>query len=301
MLATEKREAALRAKGTGRSLDHFVTLVGDIETGAEMYRRLGFTVMPVMEHLKIGSSNVCIQFLDTYMELIGDFAFANMQLTELEEPWKRFDEYIFWQAAMTSSRLEDTREELAALGLVSKDIMQANRRVRLIGGGWDQTESRSFYTLNRERITGSLFHSDHPRPEALWIPAYQTHPNSAVRVLGLSYLSSDPLVDAEYYGKMVGAEPAEHSPARLAFHTPRGEFLEFVQADRAQDLLPGAAPLQAGLAVRGAAFTIAVEDLARCRMALRSGGVPVREINHCLVTPAAFGAGMAIHFVEEER
>lgn len=298
MNPVDKVAAAKLGPHTQRSLDHFVNLVADIETGAEMYRRLGFTVMPVMEHEEIGSANVCIQFLDTYIELIGDFRFSTRQLTDLEEPWTKFDDYIFWQGSVTSQKLETAKEEVAALGLSSNEILQAYRKVRLVGGGWDRTESRSMYTLNHERITGSLFHSDHPKPEAIWIPEYQIHPNSAVRVIGLSYLCDDPQQDAEYYSKMIGGEPASSTSDRMVFHTPRGEFMEFVRGEKASELLPSAAPLPDGLAVRGSVYTIEVESLARCRMALRSGGIPVEELNGALLCPAAFGAGMAMHFVE---
>lgn len=295
-----EEKIALAKQGfiTERSLDHFVSKVGDVETGAEMYRRLGFNVMPVMEHEDIGTANVCIQFFDTYVELIGDFRLARRQLTALDEPWTAFGDYIYWKTSLTSEKLETTKEELEALGFAPKDILHATRKVRLVGGGWDSTASRSMYTLNKERITGSMFHSDHPKPEAIWIPEYQVHPNSAVRIIGMSYLCEDPQQDADYYTKMIGGEPASFDGERVAFHTPRGEFLEFIEANKAAEHLPAAAPLPAGLPVRGSAYTIQVESLPRCQMALRSGGVPFTENDGALFTPAPFGAGMAIHFVE---
>lgn len=282
---------------TLRSLDHFVSTVGDIETGAEMYRRLGFRVMPTMEHVEIGTSNAIVQFQHTYLELIGDFGFSRSdQINTMMGPWKVLDEYVYWQTSFTSSRLEDDRERLIAKGMQPEQILNAYRKVRKIGGGWDQTASRSMYCFNRANITGSLFISDHARPETIWMPGYTCHPNTAQRVTGISYVARDPETDIAYYAAMLGGDPAVSSPDRVAFHTPRGEVFELLSPAAAAASLPGAHPLQYGCNVRGAAYTISVESLERCRLALRDGGVPATDTDDALHVAAPFAGGMAITF-----
>ncbi|MEM7729244.1 MAG: VOC family protein, partial [Pseudomonadota bacterium] len=175
----ELRDLAAKGREDGRSFDHFVNMVGDIETGGTMYAKLGFRVMPVMEHLKIGSSNICIQFDHTYIELIGDIDHSNdSKFKTLFDIWKAGGDYVYWQTSVTSDRLEDESERLAALGYEPEEILEAARRVRKIGGGWDETQSRSRYTLNEDHVTGSIFMSDHPKPEAIWMPGYPVHPNT---------------------------------------------------------------------------------------------------------------------------
>lgn len=282
---------------TSRSLDHFVICVGDIETSAEAWRRMGFRVMPVMQHVEIGTSNVIVQFHDTYLELIGDFEHCRFApLVDRMRPWLDLGEDVYWQTSITAKVLEDEIAPLQAKGLNPQPIASAARRVRLTEGGWDQTDSRSFYTFNERNIHASLFMSDHRKPEAIWMPGWQCHPNTTTRVLGISYLARDVAEDAHYLAAMFGAEPDKRSGDRLAFRTPRGEFFEVCR--ESSEAVPGAQPLQPGVGARGAGFTIAVDSLERCRWALRDGGVPHRRVNQGLVVPANHGCGMAIHFRE---
>jgi len=286
---------------TARSLDHFVICVQHIETAAEAYRRMGFRVMPVMEHVEIGTSNVIVQFQDNYLELIGDFDHCrNPTMNERMRPWLDVGDDVFWQLACTSTRLEDELAPLIAQGLDPQPILSARRRVRLTEGGWDQTDSRSFYTFNDKNIHASIFMSDHRKPEAIWMPGWQCHPNTTGRVLGISYLADDVGGDVDYTSIMFGGGPETGSADRVAFETPRGEFLEIVASAAAANLLPGAQPLQPGIAARGAAFTIEVASLEQCRWALRDGGVPHRLDGEQLIVPASHGCGMAVHFRQKQ-
>jgi hypothetical protein len=300
MSINEKIAASATGNKAARSLDHFVNCAGDIDIAGEMYRRLGFRVMPAMEHVEIGTSNTIVQLNDTYIELIGDWDHCRSdQIIETMRHWRSVDEYIYWQTAFTSKRLEDDQQAMRDRGMPAAEILNAYRRVRKIGGGWDQTASRSMYCMNAAAITGSVFISDHARPETIWMPGYTCHPNSVVRVLGMSYVARRPGDHVDYYSSMLGGEPAEMSADRVAFHTPRGEFFEILSQDEAKAALPHAQDLQDGLAIRGAAYTFQVESLERCALALRDGGVPYRAEGDTLCTPAAFGAGMAMTFVEK--
>jgi Glyoxalase-like domain len=284
---------------TTRSLDHFVILIQQrLETAAEMYRRMGFRMMPIMEHKDIGTSNVIIQFLDTYLELIGDFAHSREpNVNANAAAWGGHGD-IYWQTSLTSKRLENEEAVIKAAGLVPQKIISAARRVRLPEGGWDETDSRSRYVWNEGRETMSLFLSDHRKPEAIWIPGYQQHPNGTKRVLGIRYLSTDLATDSAFFSAMFGNGPASADADHVRYQTPRGEFLELLSPAACADILPEALPLQTGLVGRGAGFTIAVEDLDRCRWALRDGGIPSVERNGALVVAPAYACGMAYEFKE---
>lgn len=285
---------------TVRSLDHFVVHVTDIEIASEMYRRLGFRVMPTMEHGNIGTSNSIVQFHDTYLELIGDFDRARTPgMKDSSLPWIEQGD-VFWMTSFTSSCLEDEQAGLAEKGIEMAPILSAARKVRLPYGGWDETDSRSSYLWNPDERLASLFISDHRKPEVIWIPAYQCHPNSCIRVGGIRYLMADPLRHAEFFSKVAGGEIASQEADRVRFETPHGEFLELVSPAKLNAQFPESAHLTPGTHTRGAVFTIIVESLERCRWALRDGGVPHRLTNNSIVTGAAHGAGMAYEFIEQE-
>ncbi|MEM7730065.1 MAG: hypothetical protein AAF311_12450, partial [Pseudomonadota bacterium] len=169
---------------------------------------------------------------------------------------------------------------------------------RKIGGGWDETQSRSRYTLNEDHVTGSIFMSDHPKPEAIWMPGYPVHPNTTRRVAGMTYLDRSPQSDVQYYVDMFGSEPVHVSDERVMFTTPRGEFFELIKAETAAGLFPGVAPLNESHDIRGCGYTMEVESLERCELVLRDGGVPCRKDGHTLFTEAPFGCGMAMAFIE---
>lgn len=283
---------------TKRSLDHFVICVSDIEIGAEIHRRLGFRVLPTMEHAHIGTSNTVIQFHDTYLELIGDLHLANSdQLHKDMQMWLSQGD-VFWQFAMTSACLEDEIPVIAATGLEMQPILHAGRHVRKAHGGWDMTDSRSSYIWNPDDKLASIFISDHRKPEAIWMPDYQNHPNSCIRVGGLRYLMSDPAKHVAYVTKIAGAGPASQSDDCIRFETPRGEFLELMTPAALHALYPEAPQLSPSTHARGAILTIIVESLERCRWALRDGGVPHRLTDASIVVGAPYGCGVAYEFVE---
>ena len=189
-----------------RALDHFVGLVRSLEMASNVFRRLGFTVMPVMEHVELGSSNTVVQFHDSYLELIGDL--DRVRLPSLTALLKRMDggEGLLFNS-LTSASLEDDRDGMVAAGLRPDPIISARRRVRLPQGGWDDTDSRSMYLWNGERKFMSLFISDHRKPQAIWIPDYQVHANGVRRVTGLLYVHVDPRLDADYLSAIFGFQP----------------------------------------------------------------------------------------------
>jgi hypothetical protein len=52
--------------------DHFIILVGDLNTGIESFRKLGFEVKPGGEHPAFGSHNALVALADgTYLELVA--------------------------------------------------------------------------------------------------------------------------------------------------------------------------------------------------------------------------------------
>ena len=54
----------------GKSLDHLVLLVHQLEESASRYRRIGFNVRPIARHIEFGSSNCVIHFPNSYLELL---------------------------------------------------------------------------------------------------------------------------------------------------------------------------------------------------------------------------------------
>ncbi len=283
---------------TQRSLDHFVAYAQDLGIASNAWRRLGFTVMPIMEHISIGTANAIVQFQGTYLELLGDA--EHCQVASLQQNLRRnFPTYDgYYMTSFTSSRLEDDRPVLEQQGIELQPIVGASRRVRLPAGGWVNTASRSMYAFHHERPRMSLFLSDHPKPEAIWIHDYQAHANSALDVLELHYVARDPALDEAFISRMMAGAPTQSSGDGLKFRTPRGQTLAVHSEQAARTRWPEFTALQGNETAHGVALTIQVQSMAQCRRALRDGGVPHRVTESTLVVPPSHASGVIIEFKE---
>ena len=281
-----------------RSLDHFVALVRNLEMASSIFHRLGFTVMPIMEHVELGSSNTVVQFQDTYLELIGDL--DRVRIPSLTALLARLDggEGLLFNS-LTSASLEDDRPGMIAAGLQPDPIISARRRVRLPQGGWDDTDSRSMYLWNGERKFMSLFISDHRKPQAIWIPDYQVHANGVRRVTGLLYVHVDPRLDADYLGAIFGYPPVVCTADELRFATPRGETFTILSSDelgrRYGEQMGG---LHIPFSGHGVGMQMEVASVAHCSRLLFDNGVVHALRGKRLLIAPAYAAGIGLELVE---
>lgn len=281
-----------------RSLDHFVVAVGDVTVAAASYTRLGFRVLPLMEHIELGTTNTVTQLRHTYVELLGDFDRGRVARTiKNVRPRLEAGDGLY-HSCFTSANLEADRTIVEATGIELTPIVNARRRVRLPGGGWGETDSRSMYYWNDARPLMSTFLSDHRIPEMIWIPEYQLHPNTAETVETLTYVAADPQADADSFAKMLGFPPDTSSADRVAFQTPRGEVLDILSPIRCSEKYGRMAPHWIpSLGGYGVGLSFVVSDLDRCRWALRDGGVPFgEESGACIRVAQAHACGVVLEF-----
>lgn len=282
-----------------RSLDHFAHAVRDLDRAGAAFERLGFQVLPVARHADIGSCNRIFQLGHTYYELVADLDRSLPLLRDRMMPRFQCGDGMAI-VSLTSDDLPGDREAVVAAGLVPDPIINARRAIPMPDGTTDETNSHCFYVWRDERRRYlTLFLSHHYKPETIFVPAYQRHPNGALDVRGLIYGSEDPLGDADYFAAMFGAPPSRRTPTALIFTTPRGESVEIIAPPLLGDRFGAAAPAWCGLlGGYGVGIEIRVEKFDRTRGLLAANGVPVIEIGAQLVVPATHGAGMVISFVE---
>jgi hypothetical protein len=283
--------------GAKRSLDHFIVVTSDLNAAAVCYQRLGFRVLPLMEHAEIGTSNTVIQFQDTYLELLGDFDQCKVaMLAEKVRPRLEAGDGMF-MTSFTSANLEVDRPIIEATGVTLTAIVSARRRVRLPRSGWGETDSRSMYAWNEARLLMSAFLSDHRKPEMIWIPEYQMHPNTVERVTTLTYVAAAPQLDVDYYAKLLGSQPKISADDQVIFETPRGEVFEILAPARCRKKYGRSAPEWIpSLGGYGVGYAFLVSDLDRCRWALRDGGVPFEEQDAMIRVGQPYTCGAVLEF-----
>lgn len=282
-----------------KSLDHFVVLVHDANAAAAVYERLGFHVRPLAEHPDIGSRNRVVHFDHTYLEFI-DLSGAR---EDVAGPY--LDRFACGEGlvhvSLTSDRLEDDRERLESAGLRPYPILSARRAITLPDGTAGETASRCFYLWRDDNRYLSLFFSDHPKPDMIFIPEFVKHANGAREVVRCVYQSSSPEADLDYFSRCFGTGPEVREADRLAWRGSRGDVTEILGIDAAMarygDLLPAATPEPfSGL---GIALHYRVDDLDQCRAVLQNAGLSVHEFDKHAVAVAARDAVGCIAVFEE--
>jgi len=291
--------AARQSQPSAKSLDHFVLLVRDADAAAAVYERLGFHVRPLAEHKDIGSRNRVVHFGTTYLEFI-DFEGAREDVAGPYRDRFQLGEGLV-HVSLTSERLEDDQEILRDCGLQPHQILSARRAITLPDGSKGETASRCFYLWREDNRYLSLFFSDHPKPDMIFIPQFVNHDNGAREVSRCVYMSTTLEADSDYFSKCFGAGPIEESVDRLAWIGQRGDLTEVLSVGAARerygDLLPVRTP--APLSGIGIALHYAVESLQQCRRLLETRGLEIHKLSDAAIGVAAGDAVGCIAVFEE--
>ena len=280
-----------------RSLDHFAHAVRDLDQAGRAFEQLGFHLLPMARHVEIGSCNRVFQLGHTYYEIVADLDKSIPLLRDKMIPRFQCGDGMAI-VSLTSDDLPGDRAAIEALGLVADPIINARRKVPVPDGTTDETNSHCFYVWRDEYHRYlTLFLSHHYKPETIFVPAWQQHPNGALDVVSLTYVAERPDAQADYFATMFGRQPADRSPDAVRFVTPRGEQLEILSPARLKTKYNSAVPDWCNrLGGYGIAMTFRVADLARCRALLTANHVPYQATTDRLRVPATHGAGMLIEF-----
>lgn len=188
-----------------KSLDHLVHLVTDLPRSASIFSQIGFNVRPIEKHIDLGSSNCVIQFANTYYELVD----LSNGVAWVAAPYKerlKFGEGLA-HVSLNSENLPKDWARLSSLGLAPEEIISARRKITMPDGTQDETDSDCFYVWREDNPYLSLFLSAHHKPETIFVPEYQVHPNGATEVKRVVFLSSTLASDRSYFIKHYGREP----------------------------------------------------------------------------------------------
>ncbi len=289
-----------------KSLDHFLLLVKDLEHAAKTYRRLGFHVRPIAQHLDIGSSNCVVHFADTYLELFWFESAADALRSDTLIPY--LDRFQCGEGmahvSLTSDDLVTEQERLKEMGFQPGPVTSARRKITMPGGSEDETASSCFYIWrDGDARFLSLFFSAHPRPETIFIPQYAQHENTAVDVTRLVYMSVDPAKDAPYFSQAFGKRLDRQHADGFSFTGARGEVTEVLTpaaaVSRYGELLPCSNPDPlAGFAL---VMHLRAGNMNRCREALQRGNVAFEDRDGELGVPASEACGCALIFEHARR
>jgi hypothetical protein len=279
-------------------LDHVVVMVQDLDRAAGNWRALGFTLSPRGTHsAQMGSGNYTIMLLSDYLELLGILQDTPRNAASREFLSRRGEGVE--RAAFTTSNAIEGIEALRAQGIQATGPVEFSRPVDRPDGS--KTEAAfSVFNWPVEERPGDLrlFACQHHTRNAVWIPALQSHSNTAQRILRLEVLARDPGQAARQMARLIGSEasPGEGGAVRVATAPGRGEFL-FLSAEsfRARHASVDCGHLpEEGVA----ALVLGVADLDAASRAIGQGVVQkgVVQDREGLVVPADRANGVMLVF-----
>ena len=275
-------------------IDHAVVMVKDLDSAAENYRRLGFTLSPRGTHsAHMGTGNYTIMFDPDYMELLGVLA-----PTEHNAPARAFVDRHgegIERIAFTAIDSAAGAEEIRARGLTPIGPTDFERPVTLPDGTVAAAKFRTFMWPTAEAPGGvRIFACQHKTRETVWIPELMTHANAAKRISEVLIATPEPAKEAAHLARLIDREPKPEDSGAVTV-TSGGDRAAFVYLtlDQLGKRYPGV-PL-VGLSERGGAALVLVSgDLAATEKALGSAGV---RSGTAIVVPPAKANGTLLAFI----
>lgn len=260
-------------KSDARHLDHFVFVPKDLDAAAKTYERLGFQVLPKMRHLDFGSCNQVIQLGDNYLEFLGD-----LDLIEASEHRKFYTHRRDLGAGLSnfsysSEALDAERERLMALAVSCDPKKSASRFVVMPDGSQQTTQSNFFYTHNDAAPYQSPFFSEHLKPETIFVPKYQIHPNGALSVTGAICASLDPARDAAYLAKLGNAVEKSVAAGSYTINLSRGHMATVLSQGALFQTYGDAASFNPDTKGCVVGLEIAIESQSHLAALLRGAGI----------------------------
>lgn len=288
-----------------RGIDHLVLATRDLESQADVYRRLGFTVGARNRH-PWGTLNHIVQFPGCFLELIS--IEPGFQRPAPDEPVAQFATFL--------ADFLDQREGLAMLVLESQDAKadHADFAAKGIGKGEtftfarkgrrpDGSEVELGFTLafaTSPAIPGQgFFVCQHHFPENFWNAEFQRHANAVSGVSAVVMVAADPNEHLAFLQAFAGAGTSHRISTGWAIETGRGRIEVVTEAGLRALVGSGGGVLDTG-GPAFAAVRFASRDLAATRAALEKGRVPLTELHGRLVVGAPAAHGVAFVFEADQ-
>lgn len=280
-----------------RGLDHIVHAVRDLDAGADLYRRLGFTVGARNRH-PWGTHNHIVQLSGFFIEVLT-----------MAEPEKLGDDGIPTLFGEFNRRFLEKGEGFSLLILESTDAAADARafeaakisasdglRFEREGKRPDGSKVKVAFSLAFARDALAPAHNfavcQQHYPENFWNPAYQQHPNAVTGIGGVVMVADNPSDHHIFLSAFTGERDLQSTSAGITVTTPRGD-IQVITPTAYVDHFGIAAPDVASSA-RLAALRLISSDLAAAETSLSAGGFsPLRRMDRLVVPPdQALGAAL---------
>jgi catechol 2,3-dioxygenase-like lactoylglutathione lyase family enzyme len=282
-----------------RGLDHIVHAVRDLDAAAEFYRRLGFTVGARNRH-PWGTHNRLIQLDGFFIEILTvaepDQLGRDPQYADLSHLFGAFNRDAiarhdgFSTLILESKAIAADVSALAQAGIGCSGALPFSRQATQPDG----TVTTVGFSLGfaRDAVSPHVAFAMMQRhnPQAFWKAAFQSHANTANKVLGAVLIADNPTDHHIFLTAFTGERELHSTSAGVSANTLRGD-MEIIEPVAFRDRF-GVILSAEGEGMTLAGLRIGVVSLDRIEAVAREYGVTLHRQLNCLVAgpDVAFGA-----------
>jgi len=291
---------------TALELDHVGLMVGDLDAGEALWRRLGFTLSRRSRQMGFDKASGTTQPWATanhimplrrgYLELIGvvDPAAPN--------PWaghlaKGEGAHII---AIRCGRADPTYERLGAVQ-ADFDPPVDRRRQAPYGDGEREMRFRNIFSRDAQCPEARWILIEHQTPEVIWQEALMTHPNGVVSLDAAVFCAGSTTALTDRIGGIFGgAKPSRVEAGVSHFDAPGGGTIAVADPVAFAALYEDEPPCtRDGIA----AIRLGVEDVSRSFDLIQAAGfTPYRGVRpDSFWIGAAEAGGVVVEFVQAPR
>lgn len=271
-------------------LDHVIIGVNDLEAARADYRRLGFTTAPIGHHQGRATSNYCIMFPDTYLELLGilrpelDSGPLAQELATRGEGLQRL--------ALSTPDADAARADLEAAGLHPDgphDLARPSEDPKGI------VRFRNLQIPPADTANVRMFLCGHKTPELMRRPDWMAHANGARAFAGITVVVEDMEPVAVALGKVFGAAAVATVDHGVQVNTGRGTISVSTPANFG-NMHPGVAPPDLPLPSYYG-LRVAVSSLDATAAYLKGEGIPAERVGGAVRVAPELARGVLLEFV----
>ncbi|KTS78985.1 hypothetical protein NS274_03770 [Pseudomonas oryzihabitans] len=285
-------------------IDHPLVSVRDHAAALANYQRLGFAPSPVSYH-PWGTVTSLMMFPSNFIELIGVADPAKFGTGAVDGFCfgRRLGEFLAREegvslVALHSTDCDGDHAELVARGLASQGRIDFRRAMRLPDGSPGEAVVSLGLFLDDQLPDVSNFICHQHRPELIWVPGWQQHPNGALGIDALTYVATEPERLAKRWRLLYGKTAVVHNGDSIQVDSGCGLLRALTPEQAAAEYDAVGLPQARAERPHAIAIRVAVASLARVREVLSASGIEGMERNGCLQVAPEYCGNVILEFAE---
>lgn len=274
-------------------LDHTIIGVKDLDGARADWMRLGFVTAPRGDHAGKATSNYCIMFPDTYLELLGILRPEMEDANNLGKSLETRGEGL-QRLALGTSDADAARADLEAAGLHPQgpfDLARPSEEPKGI------VRFRNLTLPTTDTAGLGMFLCGHKTPELMRTPDWLKHPNGARAFAGITALVQDPAEAGIAIGKVFGRDTVTRTGYGCRIDTGRG-IIHLTDKSGFSELHPGAAAPAELAPPAWYALRVTVNSAQGAADVLAANAVPFEPIPGGLRVDPAYARGVLLEMLQ---